>query len=100
MRHGDASSEFCEAAAYLLAEKLCEVFKKLGGLFFHDPMSTVADDASLDRLREVLKLFEGARAHRMISANSPHRHRQSCIRKLDEVRRFSSNRPVDAQRAP
>jgi hypothetical protein len=29
----------------------------------------------------------------MISANSPHRHSQSCIRKLDEVRCFSSDRP-------
>ena len=78
---------------YLFSEKLFEVFQKPSGLFFHDPMSAVVDHASLYRLREALKLFEGLHAHRMISANSPHRHSQSCIRKLDEVRCFSSDRP-------
>jgi hypothetical protein len=36
----------------------------------------------------------------MISANCPYRNSQFRIGKLNKVRRFSSNRPVDAQRAP
>jgi hypothetical protein len=50
--------------------------------------------------REALKLFEGPHAHRMISANSPHWHSQFCVHKLDKVRCFSTDRPVDTQCAP
>jgi hypothetical protein len=85
---------------HLFSEKLFELFHKPSGLFFHDPMSAVVDHAPLYRLSEALKLFEGPDAHRMISANSPHRHSQSSIRKLDEVRCFSSDRPIDTQCAP
>jgi hypothetical protein len=73
---------------YLFSEKLFEVFQKPSGLFFYDPMSAIVNHAPLYKLRDALKLFEGPHAHRMISANSPHRHSQFSIRKLDEVRCF------------
>src|SRR5262245_53762643 len=81
----------------LFAEKLSEVVKKSGRLFFFDPMSAVVDDAPRYGLCEVLKLLEGSHAHGMISANSPNRDGQLRICKLDEGRCFGSDRPVDTQ---
>jgi hypothetical protein len=54
----------CECIMFLFSEKFFEVFQNPSGLFFYDPVSAVVDHAPLFRLREPLKLFEGA--HRII----------------------------------
>ena len=83
----------------LLAEEFFKDFQKLARLFFYHPMFAVIDDTTLNCLGQAAKLFERSHANRMISTNCPSRNSQFRIGKLNKVLRFSSNRPVDAQRA-